>query len=234
MSVIASHWSTTHRGCALPDQVAHLLAEHAGVGEEQRRLPAEDERRRDARRPRVGPATLCHPVAAATRPSTSPCGHQLRWKNSRIDSTMAITMPCEHAEEHDAGGGHERQRQRADAPHAARRGRATAKSASESAAAITTAASAVCGRSARSELKNSSSSATHAGADQPGELALRARLLGDRRARAAGRHGEALEQAGGDVRRADADHLLVRVRPRRRGGRRSWSRWRWCRSARPA
>ena len=62
------------------------------------------------------------------------------------------------------------------------------------------------------------------GADQPGELALRPGLLGDGGARAARRHGEALEQPGGEVRRADADHLLVRVdlftASRREAGRR--------------
>ena len=52
-----------------------------------------------------------------------------------------------------------------------------------------------------------------AGADDAGELALGPRLLGDRRARAAGRDGEPPEEAGGDVGRADADHLLVRPHP---------------------
>ncbi len=48
---------------------------------------------------------------------------------------------------------------------------------SDSAATITTAARAVCGRSASSEFRNSSSTATRAGADDPGDLALGSRLL---------------------------------------------------------
>ena len=47
------------------------------------------------------------------------------------------------------------------------------------------------------------------GADQAGQLGLRPRLLGDRGPRAARRDREPLEEAGRDVRRADADHLLI-------------------------
>ena len=53
-------------------------------------------------------------------------------------------------------------------------------------------------------------------ADDTGDLRAGAGLLGDRGARAAGADREALEEAGGDVRRADADHLLVAVAPARR------------------
>ncbi len=49
------------------------------------------------------------------------------------------------------------------------------------------------------------------GADEVRHLGLGARLLGDRSARTAGGDGEPLEEAGGDVGRADADHLLVRL-----------------------
>ena len=48
-------------------------------------------------------------------------------------------------------------------------------------------------------------------ADEVRDLGLGARLLGDRGARPARRDRETLEEAGGDVRRADADHLLVRL-----------------------
>ena len=60
-------------------------------------------------------------------------------------------------------------------------------------------------QTAEEEQKNRDES----GADQAGDLALGARLLGHGGARAARRYGEALEEAGGDVRGADADHLLV-------------------------
>ena len=36
---------------------------------------------------------LCHPSRPSTCPSTAPWGHQLRRKNMRMDSTIAITMP---------------------------------------------------------------------------------------------------------------------------------------------
>ena len=55
-----------------------------------------------------------------------------------------------------------------------------AKSARESAAAMTTAASAEFGRSARRPLKNSEQQHDDTGADDAGKLALGPRLLGDR------------------------------------------------------
>jgi hypothetical protein len=62
-------------------------------------------------------------------------------------------------------------------------------------------------------------------ADDAGDLGLRSRLLGDRGPRPARADGEALEETGGQVRRADADHLLAPVhflaRPLGEGRRRS-------------
>ena len=115
----------------------------------------------------------------------------------------------QHAEEDDADA-----RDQGDDDGAAAHPRRPAqhpRSISESAATMTTAASAVCGRSASSQLRNSSSRSDEAGADEAGELAAGAGLLGDGGARAAGGDGEALEEPGGDVGRADADHLLVGV-----------------------
>ena len=116
----------------------------------------------------------------------------------------------EHAEEHDAGGGDEREHA-APTCGPASSGGARARSISDSAAAMTTAASAVWGRSASSELRNSRSTATRPAPTRPVSWRLGARLLGHRGARAAGRDGEALEEPGGDVGGADADHLLVGV-----------------------
>ena len=82
---------------------------------------------------------------------------------------------------------------------------------SEMAAMMTTAASAVCGRSASRPGTNRSMTTTSAGADQPGDLGLGAGLLGDGGARAAHRDREALEEAGGGVGRAHGDHLVVGV-----------------------
>jgi len=49
------------------------------------------------------------------------------------------------------------------------------------------------------------------GADDNGQLRLRARLLNHRGPRTAGTEREPLEQAGRDTRRADTDYLLVRA-----------------------
>ena len=81
--------------------------------------------------------------------------------------------------------------------------------ASDSAAAMTTAASADWGRSASRLLRKRSSTDDETRADEARELRLGAGLLGDRGARAARRDREPLEEAGGDVRGAHADHLLV-------------------------
>ncbi len=83
------------------------------------------------------------------------------------------------------------------------------RSISERAATITTAASVVCGQVGEQAVEEQQEHDDDAGAHQPRDLALGARLLGHGRARAAGRHGEALEEPGGDVRGAHADHLLV-------------------------
>ena len=89
--------------------------------------------------------------------------------------------------------------------------RSAPRSSSESAAAITTPASAAWGRSASRPFRKRRSSDDDAGADDAGELALGARLLGHGRARRTGRDGEALEEPGGDVGRPHRHHLLVGV-----------------------
>ena len=107
-------------------------------------------------------------------------------------------------------------------------------SASDSDAVITTAASAGCGRLRNRPGHEHDHQDDQDRADDPGELGLRAGPLGDGGARAAGADREALEQPGGQVRGADADHLLVAVGPPARCGRRTPRRWRSCRRARPA
>ena len=107
-------------------------------------------------------------------------------------------------------------------------------SASDSAAAITTAASVGCGRSCSSPGRNSSITVISRGPDQAGQLRLRPGLLGHRGPRAAGADRESLEEPGRDVGGADADHLLVGPRPPDRCARRTPKPSRWCRSAPPA
>ena len=135
---------------------------------------------------------------------------------------MATTMPCSTPSRITPSGRDEREHQRRSAAPASS-GAARARSTSDSAAAMTTAASAVCGRSASSELRNSSSTTTSPAPTTPVELALGARLLGDRGARAAGRDGEALEEPGGDVGARRCRSSPGWARPRRRGGPRSSS-----------
>ena len=80
---------------------------------------------------------------------------------------------------------------------------------SDRAAEITTAARAAWGRSASRPLKASSKRVTSPAPTSPVAWVFGARLVGHRGARAAHRDGEALEEPGGDVGEADADHLLV-------------------------
>ena len=96
-------------------------------------------------------------------------------------------------------------------------------SASDREAAITTAARVACGRLLQQPGHEHQHQDDRPCPDQPGELGLRAGLLGHGRARATRADREALEQARADVRRADADHLLVAVDllPRSRRERRS-------------
>ena len=102
--------------------------------------------------------SLCQPSRPDTRPSTSPCGHQFRWKNSRIDSTTATRMPSRTPRKITPALA-TTESATADRRTFHTRAR-NAKSASDNAAAITTAASAEFGRSASTPLKNSNSRTT--------------------------------------------------------------------------
>ena len=98
-----------------------------------------------------------------------------------------------------------------------------ARSASESAAAMTTAPSVGWGTYCMSHGRQDQDQRDRRRPDHPGQLRLRPGLLRDRGAGAAGAHREALEEAGGDVGRPDPHHLLVAVHAltapgRERGG----------------
>ena len=145
----------------------------------------------------------------ATVPSTAPCGHQLRRKNRRIASTTATTMPCSTPRKmtpalatsesttalrrtrHASAQGLEvRQRERGDDDDRGERGLREV---------------------GEQRVQEQQEHHDEPGADEAGDLALGARLLGDGGPRAARRDREALEEPGGDVRGPDADHLLVRI-----------------------
>ena len=71
-------------------------------------------------------------------------------------------------------------------------------------------------------------------ADQAGQLGLGPGLLGHRGARAARADRKALEEAGGEVGRADADHLPLAVDLLAADAPRTTTPWRWCPRARRA
>ena len=139
-----------------------------------------------------------------------------------IASRTATTIPSQDAEQHDPGGGHQGDAERAPAHlvvaaqqrqvhQRQRRGDDH-------------------GRERRlrqvgeQRVEEEQEGRDEPGADQPGQLGLRPRLLGDGGPRAARRDGEPLEEAGRDVGGPDADHLLVGLdlfaAPGREAGRR--------------
>ena len=100
--------------------------------------------------------------------------------------------------------------------------------------AITTAASAAWAGACSRFGRRTSSSATATRADHAGELRLGAGRLGHRRARRAAADREALEEAGGEVGRAQPDHLLVGIDRLAERARRRRATARWCRRTTPA
>ena len=165
----------------------------------------------------------CHPPSAGTRPSTWPCGHQLRRKNMKIDRATAIKIPCstpsritDSVATTEIRSAVLRTRQNVRKSPEVEQGQARRRSRRRRARAAAGPAAAT-GR-------NSSSTATMPGADQTRHLRLRAGLLGDGGSRAARGDREPLEQPGGGVGRAHPDHLLVGVdlvaAPGREAGRR--------------
>ena len=115
-SVIASHTSTNHVGMPVVDQSADLVAERAGVGEEERRLPAVDDDigNLGRGRERVDAVPPVHAVDAAehcaVRPPAATEEHQHR-QDDREDDAL------EHAEhDHADGSGQREQRARIAAP----------------------------------------------------------------------------------------------------------------------
>ena len=103
----------------------------------------------------------------------------------RMDSTIAIAMPSSTPKSTTpAVATSDRM---SDDFRTAKYRRSTPRSIRDSAAVMTTAASAVCGRSASNEFEEQQQDDDQAGADHSGELALRAGLLGDGSARAARR-----------------------------------------------
>ena len=115
MSVIASHCSTTQRGLPLAHEAADLLAEHARRWRRTAAPPSGRRRRPGARSASGSASTLCQPSDAvdpaehrAVRPPAAPEEQQDRQRDGDHDA-------LQHAEEDDAGGRHQRQRQRAAA-----------------------------------------------------------------------------------------------------------------------
>ena len=233
-SVIGSAAMTIQRGRGSAAASARIcVPERPGVGEEQRRVEAEDRRARAAARRRGSCAGRGSPGGRRTRPSIVWYGHQARRKTLRIDSATAIAMPGSTPSSAtprnaaiESRNSVRRWRQSRIVPrdvgererrgdHDGREGR--------------------LGQVPQQARARARASATIAAAPTtPGELRLRARLLGDRGARAARADREALEEAGGDVRGADPDHLLVAVDLLAACARRTPTPSRSCRPARRA
>ena len=116
----------------------------------------------------------------------------------------------EHAEHRDAGERDHREPE-LRAPPAPQPQRAPRTSMNPRTATMTIAASVAIGRSCTSPVPKISRTARTRGADEPGDLAAGADVLGDRGARAAGREREPLEEPGRDVRHAEHRELLVLV-----------------------
>ena len=112
MSVIASHWSTTQRGRRVADEVADLLAEHAGVGEEQRRLPPVHEHVGSLLGRRAAGSTLCQPSPAVDVAEHLAVGPPAALEEQQDRQHDGDEDALQHAEEHDAGGGHQREHER--------------------------------------------------------------------------------------------------------------------------
>ena len=195
MSVIASHWSTTHRGPA-PARGGEPSGENGRRWRRTAGPPSGRRRCREPAAPGVG-VELCQPsttVPAEHLAGGPPAPLEEQQDREPDGDEDALEHPQEHHAEH-GGERQQRTRRSADAEVAAQ----VPRSISDSAAPITTAARAVWGRFASRSWRNEQHRRDRCGAHQPGHLALGARLLGNRRARAARRDGEALEETGGDV-----------------------------------
>ena len=143
-------------------------------------------------------------------PRTAPWGHQLRRKNSRIASTTATTIPWSTPSRIDPGARHQRHRRArscasrssgagSPGPSATARRRSPPRPAPH------------CGRSASSELRNSSSTATSPAPTRPASWLLAPDCSATAVREPLVETAKPWKKPGGDVRGADADHLLVRA-----------------------
>ncbi len=154
-------------------------------------------------------AVSWYPRTSTDRPRSAWCGHQTRRNTFRMDMPTATAMPGStpsRATLRNATRASTKSERRCR-----RSRRSPAMSASERDAAMTTAASAGCGRSRSRPGATSSMVDDRGGSDESGDLGSGAALEGDRGARSAGADREALEEPGGDAGRSDAHHLAVPV-----------------------
>ena len=229
MSVIASHCSTIQRGSARVTRLTDLLAERA---RRWRRTAAPPTGRRRCPGLLGRPGELVDVVPALD--AVGPAEHravgppvaaeeQQHREEDRDDDAL------EHAEEHDT------QRSRpATATATTIRGpaqyrRSAPRLISDNAAAITTAASADCGRSASKRVEEEQQDHDEPGADEAGEL--RSSRPTARRPRCASRSSRPRTPGRSRRRRWPRP---CRSSPgwaaaRRRAAPRSSTRWRWCR-----
>ena len=178
------------------------LAKNSGASQRKTRTPSGSTASGSARR-------LCHspvePDPAEDLPRRPPAALEEQQDRERDGDHD----PGQHTEEHDTGGRRQRQGQRArpgageadERRDVGQRDRRRDHDRGERR----------LGQIGEERAEEQEQERDARRADQAGQLALGARLLGDRRPGAAGGHGEALEHPRGQVRRPEADHLLVRV-----------------------
>ena len=209
-SVIGSAATTIQRGRgSARGQRADLVAERPRVGEDQRRVEAEDHQPGQPLGVRVSSQVVVAGQAGdpAEHRLVGPPGPAEHVEDRQRDRDRDARQ---HAEQRDAEERGDRERELGPAlpPQPARRRRCRRATATRRSRPRRASAAAGC---AAGPGTSTSISTIARRADQAGHLGLRAGLLGDRGARAAGADREALEEAGGDVRGADPDHLPVAV-----------------------
>ena len=193
-SVIGSAATTIQRGRgSVPRQPADLVAERARVGEEQRRVEAEDHQPGQLLGPRDGGRGRGSRRRSATRPRAVWYGHQDAAEHVQDRQRDGDGDAGQHAEQRDAEERGDREHElgaplspAAGACRRCRRATATRRSPPRRASA---AAGCAAGRA-----RGRSISRIAAAPDQSGDLRLRAGLLGHRGPRAAGADREALEE----------------------------------------
>ena len=207
-SVIGSAATTIQRGCgSASGERPNLFSEGSGVGENERGVESEDGEALNLLCVGMGTEIVIpgDPIDSSEARAVGPPGtaEDIENREPHCDADSR-----EHAQErHSHERGDRRGRTRFGAPP--RAAAAPECRPARYAAAMTTAASVGWGRFLNSAGKADQHEQNHCGTDESGHLCLCAGLCRNCSPRSAGTHGEPLKEASGDVRSADANHLLI-------------------------